>query len=354
MLYLSSLKKEELAGKTCLLRINLDIKNPEKDSSRLDAVIPTIKFLLDSEAKILILSHRGRPPHQSERLLTLEKERSHGDGASFVDSQFSLSRLIKILEKKVGQKIDYLENLRFDPREQANDENFAKELASKGDLYINDDFATSHRVSASMVGITKFLPSYAGLLLEQEIKNLSRAMENPQKPLVIIIGGIKIDDKVGMIEHFMNTADYFLMGSAYLGIMNKELGIRDVKKVIFPQDSIRGDGKDLDIGPKTVEQFCKIISTAKTIIWNGPVGMFENPKYLDGSKKIAEAVIDSGAFSVIGGGDTDQLLNQLGIKNKFGLAPSPQGEVRGFISTGGGAMLEFLSGKKLPAIEALG
>lgn len=323
MRFISQLKKEDLAGKTCLLRINLDIKNPEKDSSRLDAAIPTIKFLLDSEAKILILSHRGRP--------------------NGVEENLSLKPLVDVLISKIQyptSNIQFLENLRFDPREQANDEIFAKELASKGDIYINDDFATSHRASASMVGITKFLPSYAGLLLEQEIKNLSKVTEGPEKPLAIIIGGIKIDDKAGMIEYFKNIADYFLIGSAYIDLQNDLL---KSPKVIMPIDWVGEGGKKLDIGPKTIEQFSKIIFGVKTIIWNGPVGMFENPKYLEGSKKIAEAIIASGAFSVIGGGDTDQLLNQLGIKNKFS-----------FVSTGGGAMLEFLSGKKLPAIEALG
>ena len=325
MFYLSQLKKEDLAGKTCLLRINLDIKNPEKDSWRLNAVIPTIKFLLEAGAKPLILSHRGRP--QSEN-------------ASASDLKFSLKPLVEILEKRIGQKLDYLENLRLDPREQNNDENFAKELAAKGDLYINDDFATSHRASASMVGITKFLPSYVGLLLEQEIKKLSKVMENPERPLVIIIGGIKIDDKMGMINHFKNIADYFLMGSAYIDLQNELL---KNPKVIIPVDWIGENNKKLDIGPKTIEQFSKIISPAKTVIWNGPMGLLsENSRYSEGSKKIAEAIIESRAFSVVGGGETSQFLLESGMINKFS-----------FVSTGGGAMLEFLSGKKLPAIEAL-
>ncbi len=331
MFYLSQLKKEDLAGKTCLLRINLDIKDPKKDSLRIDAIIPTIKFILENNGRPLILSHRGRP-----------------EG---IDPKLSLESLMEIICKKIGLPFDssqgsqlrWLENLRFDPREQANDENFAKELAGKGDIYINDDFATSHRASVSMVGITKFLPSYAGLLLEKEIKNLSKVMENPEKPLVIIIGGIKIDDKVDMIKHFIDIADYFLMGSKY-EISNFKFQISNdlSKKIIFPEDYISENNQNLDIGPKAIEQYMKIISTAKTIIWNGPLGLFENPKYLEGSKKIAEAIIASKAFSVIGGGDTDQLLGQLGIKDGFS-----------FVSTGGGAMLEFLSGKKLPAIEAL-
>jgi len=330
MQFLSQIKKEDLAGKTCLLRVNLDIKNPEKDSSRLEAAIPTVKFLLENGAKPLILSHRGRPQAENSNQIDLSK--------------FTLEPLVKILSERVGQKIDYLENLRLDPREQENDETFAKELASKGDIYINDDFATSCRANASVSAITKFLPSYAGLWLEKEIKNLEKAIINPQKPLVVIIGGVKFDDKLGMVKNFQDKADFFLVGSAYVDLQDDLL---KNPKVIMPTDWTGESNLKLDIGPKTIEQFCKIISTAKTVIWNGPLGMFEDLKYLEGSKKIAEAIISSGAFSIIGGGDTDQLLNQLKIKDKFS-----------FVSTGGASMLAFLAGDPptggLPGLEALG
>jgi 3-phosphoglycerate kinase len=322
--YLKNLTKKELAGKTCLLRLNLDVKDPTKESLRISASLPTIEFLLERGAKILILSHRGRP--------------------NGIDKNLSLEPLINILlGKSRNGVISWLENLRFDPREQKNDDDFAKELAAKGDFYVNDDFATSHRSAASLVAITKYLPSYAGLLLEKEINNLSRVMNNPEKPLVMIIGGSKIDDKINMINNFQDKADYFLMGSAYSDF---RLQISDFgesgNKIIFPEDYIEDDDKKLDIGPKTIEKFSKIIFQATTIIWNGPVGMFENPTYLAGSEKIAYAIIKSKAFSVVGGGDTGQLLSQLGLDDKFS-----------FISTGGGAMLEFLGGKTLPALVAL-
>ena len=336
MKFLSKQHLKDKAGQTCLLRINLDIKDPAKESSRITAVIPTIKLLLDNGIKIIILSHRGRPRPE--------------DGSQINQkSEFSLKPLIDILFQKLPPiygsltSIDWVENLRFDPREQKNDDGFARELASRGDFYVNDDFATSHRVVASLVAITKYLPSYAGLLLEKEVVTLSRAMENPERPLVLIIGGEKIDDKVGMIKNFSERADYFLMGSAYAGIRNQESGIKDFdSKVIFPEDFIEEDGRKLDIGPKTVKKYMEIISQAKTIIWNGPLGQCEEPRYADGSKKIAEAIIESKAFSVVGGGDTQQFLAGLGRENEFS-----------FISTGGGAMLEFLAGKKLPALDML-
>ncbi len=319
MRFLSQLNKDYLQGKTCLLRINLDIKDPKQDSIRLEASLPSIKLLSGAGSKVIILSHRGRPQK--------------------VELELSLKPLVEILSQKIGTKLDWLENLRFDPREQKNSDEFGKELASKGDFFVNDDFAVSHRNNASVVAIAKHLPSFAGLRLEEEIKTLTAVRDNSQKPLVVILGGIKIEDKIGVIENLQNQADYFLMGSAYVDLEHPAL---QSPKIIIPEDWLSGEGKKLDIGPKTIKRFSQIISSSKTIIWNGPLGQFENYQYLTGSKKIAEAIIKSGAFSVIGGGDTDQMLNQLGINNKFN-----------FVSTGGGAMLEFLAGKKLPALEAL-
>ena len=319
MRYLRDLDRDYLNGKKCLLRINLDVTNPKEASLRINIAIPTINFLLDKGASILILSHRGRPEGE--------------------DKNLSLKPLIEILENKIGQKIGWLENLRFDPKEQENDDDFAKELAAKGDFFVNDDFAVSHRANTSISAITKYLPSFAGLNLEKEIKTLSQVMDNPEEPLVVIIGGVKIGDKIGVIENLYSKADRFLMGSAYIDIDNS---ILKKEKVVLPEDWIVGDGKKLDIGQKTIENFGKIISKAKTIIWNGPMGKFEDSKYIEGSKKVAEAIASSNAFSIIGGGDTYQLLSILGMEDGFG-----------FISTGGGAMLEFLAGKKLPALTAL-
>lgn len=303
-----------------MLRVNLDIKDTTKESLRLESIVPTIKFLLDNKVKILLLSHRGRPEDS--------------------DPQLSLKSLVDILSDKVNFNLDWLENLRFDAREKANDENFAKELAELGDFFVNEDFATSHRVCASLVAITKYLPSYAGFLLEKEVANLSKVMIDPEKPLVMIVGGVKIDEKIGMIENFKDKADSFLMSSAYIDLQNDLL---KNPKVLMPVDWTGEGYKKLDIGQKTIEKYSQVIAQAKTIIWNGPLGLMSaNPVYSHGSRKIAQAIIDSSAFSVVGGGETTQLLLELGLQDKFS-----------FMSTGGGAMIEFLSGKKLPALEAL-
>lgn len=318
MRYLSQLKKSDLAGKTCLLRVNLDVE-PDLGNWRLNGVIPTIKFLLENNCKIIIFGHRGRP----------EGKR---------DDKLSVEPVVNILSQKIGQKLEWLENVRFDAREQAVDKSLAKEIAIKGDLFVNDDFATAHRSSATVSHLPKLVPAYAGLLMEKELRALSRVIKTPEQPLVVIIGGLKIGDKVGVINYLYDKANYFLMGSTYLSIKNNK------NKVISPEDYVYDENSNkLDIGPKTIEKYKKIIDKAKTIIWNGPLGRFEDEQYREGSEKIARAIATSSAFSIVGGGDTDKLVRVLGlVPDDFGL-----------ISTGGGAMLSFLAGKELPAIEAL-
>ncbi len=307
MRLLSQQDLQSLKGKRCLLRINLDIKDFSKESYRLEAVAPTIKFLLDAGAKITILSHRGRP--------------------SGSDPKLSLKPVIDVLlrnlESIYGNRIsiNWVENLRFDPREEQGDAGFAQELAKKGDFYVNDDFATSHRPHASIVAITQFLDSYAGLLLEKEVVNLSRVRDNPEMPLALIIGGNKIEDKEPLMESFKYKSDQILLGGAYL------------------------NPPVLDINQETIERYQQAIALAKTIIWNGPLGQVEDRRYQAGTKAVVEAITQAtvrGAFSVVGGGDTVQFLQQLDLLKKFS-----------FVSTGGGAMLEFLAGKKLPGLEAL-
>lgn len=309
MNFLSQLSKERISGKTCLLRINLDITDPARESYRLEAVVPTIKFLLDADAKITILSHRGRPSGPNPAL--------------------SLKPVVDALFSKLNYgslaSIDWIENLRFDTREEQNDPGFAQELAGKGDFYVNDDFATSHRAHASITTITQFLTSYAGLLLEKEVANLSRLRDNPEGPLVLIIGGNKIEDKEPIMENFKYKSDQILLGGAYF------------------------NPPTLDIDQETIAHYCQAIAGAKTIIWNGPLGQVEDPRYVAGTKAVAEAIAQAtapptggGAFSVVGGGDTLQFLQQFGLLNKFS-----------FVSTGGGAMLKFLSGQSLPGLTAL-
>lgn len=319
MKLLSKITKNEVVGKTCLLRLNLDVKDPHLNSLRLTASVPTIKFLLDSGADPLIISHRGRP-----------------NGS---DLSLSLKPCVEVLQDLVGQKLRWLENLRFDEREQNNDESLAEELAQKGDFFVNDDFATLHRKNSSVWHLPRFRPSYAGLLIEKELANLTRVRETPVAPLVVIIGGIKISDKLDVIKYLESKVEYFLMGSAYLKNKDLERQVSNFKKIILPTDWV---GDWLDIGPETIKKYDKLIRRAKTIIWNGPIGKFEDERYRVGSKAIAGSIAESGAFSVVGGGDTEALLDTLKIKKSFN-----------FISTGGGAMLDFLADKELPGLKAL-
>lgn len=322
MKYLSQLSKKKLSGKTCLLRAGLNIGDPNQHSNRLETTLPTIKFLIKSGCQVIIISHRGRPKNNKE-------------------AKYSLKPVIKVLKNKLGPKypIDWLENLRLDPREEKNSSQFAKELSQKGDFYVNESFESCHRRHTSLVAITKYLPSYAGLQLEREIKILSQIKDHPIQPLVIIIGGIKIKDKIKALENLLPKAKKVLIGSAYVKLHHPLL---KNKKVIMPIDWLGTDELIKDIGPKTIKIFSDNIKNAKSIIWNGPMGNINLPHYQVGTKAIAQAITKSGAFSVIGGGDTDQFLNKIGLDKKIK-----------FISTGGGAMLMFLSGKKLPALEAL-
>lgn len=351
MKYLSRFSKKDLSGKVCILRVDLNLKSLS-DFFRIDAILPTIKFLLKRKAKILILSHRGRPKAGSK------EERQ----------KLSLRPIGKILAQKLNHKISFLpdfnfvkikgqiagsapssifllENLRFLKEEEADSPVLAQKLADLGDFYVNDAFAVSHRANASVEAITEFLPSYGGLLMENELKNLSFLMRQPKKPFAVIMGGVKLDDKIGVIKNFKNKADYFLFGSSVLNNKKYIKEIKDLlknKNYLLPIDGIRDKGHFYDVGRQTIEQYKKIIKNAKTIIWNGPVGMAENKKYSFGSVAIAKALAGSGAFVVIGGGETTNLIIKLKLQKKID-----------FLSTGGGAMLDFLAGKILPGVAAL-
>ena len=230
-----------------------------------------------------------------------------------------------------------LENLRFYKEEEGNEENFAKELAKLGSLYINDAFACCHRAHASIVGIPKFLPSGAGLLLEKEIKFLNKIIKNPKKPLVSIFGGDDPDFKA--IEEISKIADFILIGGLIENLVReKNIKLEFPEKIIKPVDDIEGK----DIGPETIKIFKEKICLAKTVFWSGPLGKIEEKRFQRGTKEIAQAIIESGAFSVIGGGETVEFINKLGLVEKFS-----------HVSTGGSALLFYLAGEKLPGIEVL-
>ncbi|OGY65990.1 MAG: hypothetical protein A3A16_01215 [Candidatus Harrisonbacteria bacterium RIFCSPLOWO2_01_FULL_44_18] len=355
MRFLSKLTDHNLGNRIALLRVDFNIDFSAirlgQDLLRLEAVLPTIKFLLERGAKVIILSHRGRPaPKRSEASKRVE---------------FSLISFVSILEKKLKQKVGFtsnlstsqvhrllrncrivlLENLRFWPEEEKNGLNFAKKLAKLGDFYVNDAFAVCHRKNASVVQLPRLLPSYAGLLLEKEIKMLSTLIKSPPRPFVLIFGGAKIKDKLPAIKNLLSKADALLLGSSVLQTKER---LPYSKKIHKPADWIMKDGKILDIGALTVDDYRVWIKNAKMILWNGPLGKTEDSRFAKGSIEIAKALIQGKAFSIIGGGETTALFlsvisnyQSLISKNKL------------FLSTGGGAMLEFLSGKKLPGIEAL-
>lgn len=346
---LSLLKNANVSGKTVFLRADLDVPLSEirdiEDDTRLVAALPTIEYLLKHNTKIIIVGHLGRPKGVDESL-SLEPV------AQWFIKRFHNS-LFMLHDSKRGEfdgweitpQIFFLENLRFFKDEEANDPEFSKKLASLADIYVNDAFAMCHRNHASIVGITKFLPHFAGFHLEKEITNLSGAMDAPKRPLVVIVGGKKIETKLPIVSKMLRVADYVLIGGkiaeesqAFLKVRHEK--IQGKKSVLLVADSTP-DG--LSITEKSLDNFLDIIPLAGTIIWNGSMGFIgEKEDEFQATRKIAEGIIKSKAYSVVGGGDTVEFLNRIGILNKFS-----------FASTGGGAMLSFLSGEKLPGIEAL-
>jgi phosphoglycerate kinase len=344
---MQTFKKLQFKEKRVLIRcdFNVPISDDGKvlDSFRIQETIPTIKYLIKKGAKLLLISHLGRPAGRElkyslrpivERLEELLKKKV------FFASDCVGEKIKKEVEKLKSGEIILLENLRFYKEEEENTQDFARKLANLADIYINDAFGASHRVHASIVGIPKFLPSTAGLLLEKEIKILEKIIKNPKKPLISIIGGAKAETKIGVINKILPVSDFVLVG----GLMQEEIFkkksfLKESQKIIFPQDSIN---KGKDIGPLTINLFKKKIIPAKTIFWNGPLGQIEKKEFSKGTEEITKAIIKSKAFSVVGGGETIEFINRLDLTKKFN-----------HISTGGGAMLEFLAGEKLPGIEVL-
>jgi len=359
--YLSKANKKVLRG-TAILRLDFNAE----DEWRMKATLPTVHLLLKHSDKIIILSHRGRP-NGFDKNLSLRKKSATlakllGKKIIFLP-HFDFPVLKKSITDSPRKSIFVLENLRFLEGERKSDRQLAKKLAALGDFYVNDSFAVDHRKDASLVAITEFLPSFAGLELEKEIKFLSKAMLKPKKPLVIVIGGAKAHDKLGVMKYFKKEAGSFLVGGASANTLLSISGVDvknsmiskdkkdtkdlhqvlDYKNLILPVDFKLRSGMILDIGGKTSKIFSEKIKSAQTIIWSGPMGAFEKKGFSGGTLAVAKAIAENKkAFSVVGGGETVSFLGKHGLGRKFS-----------FISTGGGAMLEFLAGEKLPAIEAL-
>lgn len=348
---------------TALLRINLDIEPEEfKHSLRLKLAAEELKTFARKYGKVVILSHRGRPAHR--------------------DKAFSLFPVKTSLEKKLGMRIMFfkkfdfkkikqeitdssakifmLENLRFLKGELENSDVLAKNLASLGDIFLNDDFASSHRKNASISAITKFVRSEIGPLIKSEIRHLEPIRKNPKRPLIMIIGGAKISDKLGTIENLIGRSEYILTGGGAANTFFKAAGIEingslvekkmipqakrllRSKKIVIPIDFRKQNNDILDIGPKTAKIYAKVIADAKTIVWAGPLGYIENPDFSKGSIAVLKAISKSRGKAIIGGGETTAFALKHGFRKK-----------NGFLSTGGGAMLEYLANKKTAGLKNL-
>ncbi len=355
------LKENNLRGKKVLLRVDFNVPiNDGKISEfyRVTAVKETINYLINNGAIVVILSHITAIKSFEPILDQIEK--IFGRGLIFI-SDFFLEKIANTLASAKSGDIFMLDNIRQYEGEEKNDAKFAKKIALSFDIYVNDAFAVCHREHASVSAITKFLPSYAGFLIVKEVENLNKAVNSPKEEKTLIIGGAKIDTKFPVIKNFIDKAENILIGGAVANVFLKASGI-DIKKsltddkfsgnaldlinsnnnLVIPEDYIISDEMILDIGPKATEKFLEIIKKSKVIIWNGPLGKSEIEKFSYSSKKIAEAIISSNAFSVIGGGDTVAFVEKINSFDRFN-----------YVSTGGGAMLQFLAGNKLPGLEGL-
>lgn len=396
-----SIRDLPLNGHRLFMRVDFNVPLDDggrvMDDTRIRETLPTVEYALRHGARLILGSHLGRPkgkpnPNMSlkpvaERLrMLLDKELARGENVGFCPDSVGLEAEEMAGKLEKGQTL-LLENLRFYAEEEKNDENFSKQLAHLADYYVNDAFGTAHRAHASTVGMTKFIQkSAAGLLMEKELEYLGRALHNPERPFVAILGGAKVSDKISVIQNLINKVDVLIIGGgmAYTFLKAQGHGIgkslveedklplakellqqaksRNIK-FLLPIDHVAamkpevnavvkniGEGQEipdnfmgLDIGSKTIELFSEEISKARTIVWNGPMGVFEVSPFSRGTFKLAEAVAENpAATSIVGGGDSVSAVKKAGVADKIS-----------HISTGGGASLEFLEGKKLPGVEAL-
>lgn len=386
----------EVRSKRVIVRVDFNVpmsKTEEgkiTDNARIVAALPTIKYLIENNARIILLSHLGRPKGEAKKefsLAPVAKELSKllNKDVKFLQSNLVVDDNVKdeVLKLKDGE-VALLENTRFRNEETKNIDDFSKELAELGELYINDAFGTSHRAHCSNVGLCKFLPSAVGFLVEKEISIMGKALSNPERPFVAILGGAKVSDKITVIENLIEKVDSIIIGGGMAFTFLKSLGysvgkslleedkidfakelIEKAKsknvKILLPIDvvvskefsndsefkivnidSIGDDYMGLDIGEKTVKLFSDEINNAKTVVWNGPMGVFEMSNFAKGTFEIAKAIAETDAISIIGGGDSASAAEKSGYKDKIT-----------HISTGGGASLEFLEGKILPGIDSI-
>lgn len=391
-----TVKDLDVRGKKVLVRVdfNVPLSKEEKgkiaDDARIKAAIPTINYLSENGAKVILMSHLGRPKGEANPEFSLKPvadylANEYKDKFTFIPSDLVVDEKVKEEVNKLQDgQIALLENTRYRKEETKNGEDFAKELASLADLYVNDAFGTSHRAHASNVGVASILPSAVGFLIEKEIEVMGKALEAPDHPFVSILGGAKVSDKIGVIENLITKVDTILIGGGmaytFLKAMGKEIGkslleedkmdlslelIEKAKangvEILLPVDvviadkieagvateivdidNIPVDKEALDIGPKTARLFADKIKEAKTVVWNGPMGVFEIKEFSNGTNEVAKALAESDAVTIVGGGDSALAIEMAGLKDKIT-----------HVSTGGGASLEFLEGKDLPGITAI-
>jgi phosphoglycerate kinase len=336
----------KLKSKRVLLRVDFNVpieRGKVLDDFRIKVEVPTIKNLIKRKAKTILISHLGRPEGKFKEEFSLKpvKEVLERYLRKKVLGPFKIEEAKNEIEKMKDGEVLILENIRFYKGEIEGDENFAKNLAELGDLFINDAFSVCHRDQASVTKITKCLPSFAGPNLISEVKNLSKILKKPKRPLIVIIGGKKVEDKAKVVEKFSEFADFVLVGNLVANEIKKgRVKVKKIEKVIFPVEN----KEMLDLDPRTIQIFKEKIKIAKTIFWAGPLGKIEEKKYQKGTLEIAKEIgrLKRRLFSVVGGGDTIEFLNKFSLLRKFD-----------FVSTGGGAMLKFLAGERMPGLEAL-
>ena len=398
-----SVRDVDVAGRKALVRVDFNVPLDENlqitDDTRIRASLPTIRYLLENGAAVILMSHLGRPkggpnPKYSLKPTATRLQELLGEGTTvkFAGDTIGHEAREAAEQLKPGEVL-ILENLRFQPEEEANDIEFAKTLASMADVYVNDAFGSAHRAHASTAAVAEFLPAVSGLLMEREIDVMGKALEDPERPFVAILGGAKVSDKMGVIGNLLNKVDTLVIGGGMANTFLKALGhevgaslfeperVRDAEElaglanlksvtILLPHDVVIADEvsetanhrvvkayqvpestkeeqwRILDIGPETAEAYGEAIRQAKTVVWNGPMGVFEMAPFAEGTKQVAQAVCDAtrnnGATTIVGGGDSVAAIEQMGLADCVT-----------HISTGGGASLEFLEGKTLPGVAAL-
>lgn len=388
-----TIKDVNVNGKRCLVRCDFNVPLKDgviTDDTRIKAALPTINYLIENGAKVILMSHLGRPEGEPNMKYTLKPVAERlsellGKKINFVSVPAVVSDDVKNAADTLADgEVMLLENVRFRKEETKNGVEFSKELASLGDIFVNDAFGTAHRAHSSTAGVADYLPAVSGFLIEKEVKFLGSAVEDPERPFVAIMGGAKVGDKIGVIENLLKKVDTLIIGGGMSYTFFKAQGLEigtsildadsvglaaellnkaeaagvklmlpvdvkaakefanDAESAYFDKDKIPSDMMGMDIGPKTIALYAEEIAKAKTVVWNGPMGVFEMPNFAEGTVKIAEELAKSDAVTVIGGGDSAAAVEQFGLADKMT-----------HISTGGGASLEFLEGKVLPGIACL-